>query len=59
MDSPLPITTTCGSGVTAAVLTFALELAGRKSEISPVYDGAWAEWGARDDLPKAKEKQLD
>lgn len=59
VDSPLPITTTCGSGVTAAVLTFALELAGRKSEISPVYDGAWAEWGARDDLPKAKEKQLD
>lgn len=53
VDSPLPITTTCGSGVTAAVLTFALELAGRKAELSPVYDGAWAEWGSREDLPKS------
>ncbi|CAN0002035.1 unnamed protein product [Pylaiella littoralis] len=53
VDSPFPITTTCGSGVTAAVLTFALELAGRKAELSPVYDGAWAEWGSRDDLPKS------
>lgn len=53
IDSPLPITTSCGSGVTAAVLTFALELAGRKAELSPVYDGAWAEWGSRDDLPRS------
>ncbi|CAN0421581.1 unnamed protein product, partial [Laminaria digitata] len=53
IDSPLPITTSCGSGVTAAVLTFALELAGRKAELSPVYDGAWSEWGSRDDLPKS------
>lgn len=54
VDSPLPITTTCGSGVTAAVLSFALELAGRKAELSPVYDGSWSEWGSREDLPKSK-----
>lgn len=59
VDSPLPITTTCGSGVTAAVLTFALELAGRKADLSPVYDGSWAEWGAREDLPRATGKDLD
>eukprot|EP00752_Nemacystus_decipiens_P012179 g10797.t1 len=53
VDSPLPITTTCGSGVTAAVLSFALELAGRKAELSPVYDGSWSEWGSREDLPKS------
>lgn len=54
VDSPLPITTTCGSGVTAAVLSFALELAGRKAELSPVYDGSWSEWGSREDLPKSR-----
>lgn len=59
VESPLPITTTCGSGVTAAVLTFALELVGRKADQSPVYDGAWAEWGAREDLPRATGEDLD
>lgn len=44
---------TCGSGVTAAMLVFALELVGRKAELSPVYDGSWSEWGARQDLPHA------
>lgn len=45
-----PVYTTCGSGVTAAVLSFALEVSfGR---IAPVYDGSWSEWGARSDLPK-------
>lgn len=58
VDSPLPITTTCGSGVTAAVLTFTLELVGRKAERSPVYDGSWSEWGSRDDLPRATGEDL-
>ncbi|MBV6632482.1 MAG: 3-mercaptopyruvate sulfurtransferase [Alphaproteobacteria bacterium] len=38
-----PIATTCGSGVTAAVLTFALALLG-KHDVQ-LYDGSWSEWG--------------
>jgi thiosulfate/3-mercaptopyruvate sulfurtransferase len=39
-----PITTTCGSGVTAAVIALGLELAGAK-QVS-LYDGSWAEYAA-------------
>ena len=42
-----PITTTCGSGVTAAVLALALELAGA-DDIS-LYDGSWAEYASQPD----------
>ena len=42
------VITTCGSGVTAAILTLALAVLGRDSA---VYDGSWAEWGGRDDTP--------
>ncbi len=38
-----PITTTCGSGVSACILAFGLFLLGRAD--IPVYDGSWAEWG--------------
>jgi thiosulfate/3-mercaptopyruvate sulfurtransferase len=47
LDLELPITTTCGSGVTAAVLSLALELAGA-SDIS-LYDGSWAEYASQPD----------
>jgi thiosulfate/3-mercaptopyruvate sulfurtransferase len=44
-----PITTTCGSGISAAILALALESLGRTAV--PVYDGSWTEWGGRQDLP--------
>jgi thiosulfate/3-mercaptopyruvate sulfurtransferase len=48
VDLSKPAITTCGSGVNAALLAFALELTG-KSDWA-VYDGAWAEWGMYNDL---------
>jgi thiosulfate/3-mercaptopyruvate sulfurtransferase len=44
-----PTVTTCGSGVTAAILALGLFLLGH--EQVAVYDGSWSEWGARDDAP--------
>lgn len=49
VDLEKPIITSCGSGVSAAILTFALESVGR--EPRGLYDGSWAEWGSRPDLP--------
>lgn len=47
VDTGKPIITTCGSGVTAAILALALARLGRWD--TPVYDGAWAEWASRPD----------
>jgi thiosulfate/3-mercaptopyruvate sulfurtransferase len=51
VDLARPIVTTCGSGVTAAILLLALESIGKKGIV--LYDGSWTEWGARPDLPIA------
>ncbi|RRH73503.1 3-mercaptopyruvate sulfurtransferase [Falsigemmobacter faecalis] len=48
-----PVITSCGSGVTAAVLSLALERAGHRNHA--LYDGSWAEWGMYDDLPVEKD----
>lgn len=44
-----PVITTCGSGVTAAMLSLALAVAGQTN--AAVYDGSWAEWGQNNGLP--------
>ena len=44
-----PVITTCGSGVTAAILSLALERAGQPAKA--LYDGSWAEWGRPSDTP--------
>ncbi len=51
VDFAKPIITTCGSGVTAAILLLALESIGKTGVV--LYDGSWTEWGARPDLPIA------
>jgi thiosulfate/3-mercaptopyruvate sulfurtransferase len=51
VDLSRPIITTCGSGVTAAILALAVEELGGK--FAGLYDGSWAEWGGRDDCPVA------
>ncbi len=47
MDRPVAVT--CGSGITACTLALALHLLGHESVA--VYDGSWAEWGNREDVP--------
>ena len=50
VDLDKPVVTTCGGGVTAAVLLFALHLLG-KDDVA-LYDGSWSEWGADPATPK-------
>ncbi|GAB5037703.1 3-mercaptopyruvate sulfurtransferase [Nannochloropsis oceanica] len=45
------VITTCGSGVTAAALSFAMVLAGREVEAVPVFDASWAGWGQLKGVP--------
>ena len=52
VDLSKPAITSCGSGVTAAVLSLALERIGHRNHA--LYDGSWAEWGMYDDLQVAK-----
>lgn len=51
VDPATPIVTTCGSGITAAIGMLALVVAGARDVA--LYDGSWAEWGARAEAPVA------
>lgn len=51
VDLDRPIVTSCGSGVTACALAFALHLIGHPG--AAVYDGSWSEWGLPGDTPVA------
>ena len=49
IDLSKPVVTTCGSGITAAIITLALHSLGHVD--NTLYDGSWSEWGGRDDTP--------
>lgn len=49
VDPGKPTIASCGSGMTACILSLAFAAAGRGA--APVYDGSWSEWGGRADLP--------
>jgi thiosulfate/3-mercaptopyruvate sulfurtransferase len=49
LDLDKPVVTTCGSGVTAAVITLALQSVGHHN--NTLYDGSWSQWGGRQDTP--------
>ena len=49
VDMSKPVITSCGSGVTASIVSLALEILGHRNHV--LYDGSWAEWGSRNDLP--------
>jgi thiosulfate/3-mercaptopyruvate sulfurtransferase len=51
LDLSRPVVTSCGSGVTAAVISLALASVGH--EDNRLYDGSWTEWGGRADTPVA------
>jgi thiosulfate/3-mercaptopyruvate sulfurtransferase len=48
VDLSQPVVTSCGSGVTAAIVSLALERLGKGSRL---YDGSWTEWGGLTDTP--------
>ena len=49
VDGNRPVVTSCGSGVTATIITLAMIQAGYPA--GAVYDGSWTEWGSRPDTP--------
>ena len=51
VDVSNPVITSCGSGITAAILTLGLSVIGARGH--GLYDGSWTEWGGNPDLPLA------
>lgn len=49
IDLSRPVVTSCGSGITAAIITLALTSLGHAE--NTLYDGSWTEWGGLDDTP--------
>lgn len=49
IDLAKPVVTSCGSGITAAIITLALTSLGHSD--NTLYDGSWTEWGGRSDTP--------
>jgi thiosulfate/3-mercaptopyruvate sulfurtransferase len=56
VENDKPVITSCGSGVTAAILILALEKVGF-DDIS-LYDGSWTEWGGNLNLPIEPEERM-
>jgi thiosulfate/3-mercaptopyruvate sulfurtransferase len=52
VDPTAPMVTTCGSGVSAAILALAVEKMGQT--VPRLYDGSWTEWGGDPQTPKAR-----
>lgn len=52
VDINRPVVTSCGSGITAAILALGLARLGK--DRAAVYDGSWTEWGGREDVPVVK-----
>lgn len=55
IDLSKPVITSCGSGITAAVITLALETLGHTQ--NRLYDGSWTEWGGLSDTPVVTGKE--
>ncbi|TIS14284.1 MAG: sulfurtransferase, partial [Mesorhizobium sp.] len=55
IDLTKPVVTSCGSGITAAAITLALETLGHTD--NRLYDGSWTEWGGLSDTPVVTGKE--
>ncbi|MCV9960432.1 3-mercaptopyruvate sulfurtransferase [Pararhizobium sp. BT-229] len=55
IDLTKPVVTSCGSGLTAAIITLALQSLGHTD--NTLYDGSWSEWGSRADTPVVTGKE--